>query len=102
MIKDLLSSGSNVTIAVSVQDLEEWTKHLISEAKRELTQEAKANDSKSYLTAKEVCEKLSIDPSTLWRWDKKDYLKPIIVGGHRRYDKADVTEILKAKRGSNL
>ena len=102
MIKDLLSSGSNVTIAVNVQDLEEWTKHLISEAKRELTQQVKSKDSKTYLTAKEVCEELSINSSTLWRWDKKDYLKPIIVGGHRRYDKADVVEILEAKRGSNL
>lgn len=77
---DLVKMGNEITnrILVDIQD--------------------KPTNTPELLTCKQVAEKLSVDPSTLWRWDKKGYLKSIIVGGLRRYRTKDINEILEGKR----
>ncbi|KAA2651618.1 MerR family transcriptional regulator, partial [Alistipes onderdonkii] len=42
-------------------------------------------------------EKLHVDPSTLWSWDKRGYLRKIEVGGKRLYRESDVEAILNRK-----
>ena len=50
-----------------------------------------------YLTIKEVAKKLHVDPSTLWSWDKRGYLRKIEVGGKRLYRESDIEAILNRK-----
>lgn len=52
--------------------------------------------SESYLTREDVCRLLSVDASTLWRWNKSSYLKPIKVGGLVRYKQSDILKLMEA------
>ncbi|WP_024772110.1 helix-turn-helix domain-containing protein [Aquimarina macrocephali] len=59
--------------------------------KKELLHE-NAND--EILTREEVCKILSIDPSTLWHWQKKNKIRVYGISGSRRYYKR--SEIIAA------
>ena len=39
--------------------------------------------------------KLRVCKTTLWRWKKRDYLRPVRVGGNERYRLSDINKILK-------
>jgi predicted DNA-binding transcriptional regulator AlpA len=38
-----------------------------------------------YLTAKQMADKLQVNRTTLWRWEKNGTLKPLKIGGVKRY-----------------
>jgi len=94
MLLDLLSSGSNVTVAVSIRELKQFADYLINTTKHELEEQITAQRQERYLTAKQVGEILSIDPSTVSRWRKRGYLVPCEIGGKRRYKLSDVKALL--------
>ena len=62
------------------------------EEKRQPDQEIKPE---KYLTAQETADKLGVDVSTLWRWDKSGYLKKIKVGNKNRYRESDVLKLME-------
>lgn len=65
----------------------------------ELRVEQKAQDEQKakeiLLTPTEVCEQLKISEVTLWRWQKAEYLKPLYIGGKRRYKTSDVQSLIE-------
>ena len=83
-----------MTVAVSIQDLREWHKEVIEDTRRELEEIVLTEKAETYPTVKQVSEILSVDLSTLWRWNKCGYLKTIEFGGGRRYKMSDVKAIL--------
>ena len=91
----LKNQESNVLVTIKREDLMMFGKFLIAEAKKELEAQLKANNEEVYLTKKEVASMLQVDLSTLWLWNKKDYLKPIEVGGKRLYKKSDIDRVLQ-------
>jgi hypothetical protein len=93
-INEILKTGVKLTVAVGIDDLIEWHKEVIADTKRELEENVRKDKSETYPTSKEVEEILGVDHTTLWRWDKKNYLKKIDVGGGRRYKMSDVMNIL--------
>ena len=48
-----------------------------------------------YLTAKETADKLGVDLSTLWRWNKSGYLKKIKVGKSVKYKGSDIRKLME-------
>ena len=62
------------------------------EEKRQPTPEVKPE---KYLTAQETADKLGVDMSTLWRWDKSGYLRKIKVGNKIRYRESDVLKLME-------
>ena len=88
-INDILQSGTNVQLVVNALDLKEAFLQWSEEARKEEPRE------ENYLTAKETAEKLGVDVSTLWRWDKSGYLKKIKVGNAIRYRESDVTKLME-------
>ena len=44
---------------------------------------------------KQAAQMLDVNLSTLWHYDKKSYLKPVEVGGKRKYKLSDLNRILK-------
>lgn len=97
-INELIKSGANVTLAVSVSDLREWHREVIADTRKELEEVIISDKAETYPTAKQVSEILGVDLSTLWRWEKKGYLVPSNVGGKRRYKMSDVKQILEGGR----
>lgn len=96
-IAEILKSGANVTLAVSANDLREWHKEVIEDTRKELEESVISEKAETYPTPKQVAEILSVDMSTLWRWEKKNYLVPVKVGGKRRYKMSEVKQILAGK-----
>lgn len=94
-INELIKSGANVTLAVSANDLREWHKEVIEDTKRQLEESIVAEKTESYLSAKQVCDMLNIDASTLWRWQQKGYLVPAKAGNKRRFRLSEVNNLLK-------
>ena len=71
IIESLLESGANVLITITPTDLKEFAVSLINEA---INIGSKQKMPESYLTQKEVAEKLNVSENTLWRWKKIKYL----------------------------
>lgn len=90
-INEILRTGANVQLVISALDLREaflqW-----SEEMRQPNQEIKPE---KYLTAQETADKLGVDVSTLWRWDKSGYLRKIKVGNKTRYRESDVLKLME-------
>ena len=91
----LCKEAPDITIHVRAGELLEMAEHCVSETKKQLEQIIQDSANETYLSPKKTAEQLEVDPSTLWRWDKQNYLKPIQLGGKRRYRKSDIDKILK-------
>jgi hypothetical protein len=97
-INELLKTGVNLTVSVGINDLREWHKEVIEDTRRELEEIVLTDKTETYPTVKQVQEILHVDTSTLWRWNKKGYLKTIEFGGGRRYKMSEVKAILNGGR----
>ena len=90
-INEILQTGANVQLVINALDLKEaflqWNEEM-----RQPDTEVK---SESYLSAQETADKLGVDVSTLWRWDKSGYLKKIKVGSKIRYRESDVVKLME-------
>ena len=85
-------------VEISIGDLIEANMLLIAEVKRELEQTIADEKAETYLSREKVMEILDIASTTLWRWQKLNYLVPIMVGGKRRYRKSDIMKILEGDK----
>ncbi len=97
-IREILKQGENALFVVSGNDLKEFAESVVNGVFASLQYEPvhKENDGKMY-TANEVCELFHIDKSTLWRWEKVNYLVPIRVGAKRFYLDEDVKKLSNSK-----
>lgn len=93
-INEILKTGVNLTVSVGLHDLIEWHKEVIADTRRELEENVLNDKAETYPTVKQVAKILNVDETTLWRWDKKNYLKKIDFGGRRRYRMSDVKALL--------
>ena len=97
-LNSLLEESGNITIAVSLTDLKQFAVEIIESTKRDLEEVVISDKAETYPSPKQVCEILNVDASTLWRWNKRGYLCPAMVGGKRRYRMSDVKSILNGGR----
>ena len=85
-------------VEITIGDLIEANMLLIAEVKRELEQTIADEKAETYLSREKVAEILEVSKGTLWRWQKLNYLVPIMVGGKRRYRRSDVKRILEGDK----
>lgn len=90
-LQNLINSGTNVAVTISLLDLREWALELMNESKQEKEEDVSDN----YLSVGEVINKLRVNASTLWRWDKSGYLKKLKVGRKVRYRESDVIKLME-------
>ena len=74
-IKQLLNSGANVSVCVTLADLKEFVAEMVAEAAAKPQQAEE-----TMLSTDEVCKVLGISSNSLWRWGKSGYLKGQKVG----------------------
>lgn len=96
-IEELINGGVNITLAISSADLQEFAQAVADATRLKIEREIADGKTETLYTIEYVAEKLSVNRSTLWRWDKNGYLKVIEIGGQRRYRKSDIDRILNAK-----
>lgn len=99
-ISSMMEGGANITVSITLQDLWQFHKDMIAITKRELETEIAEDKRERYLSIKQTCEMFGVDPSTLWRWRKRNYLMPVDIGGKRRYRLSDIRRILNNGRAA--
>jgi predicted DNA-binding transcriptional regulator AlpA len=77
------------------EDLREELKELWREILKEAEKLATEKTKDSLITADEVCEILKVSLTTIWRWQQKEYLIPVYIGGKKRYKMSDIQRIVQ-------
>lgn len=97
---DLLSILENgnacVTIQINAKELKDFATHLIEETVELLSTRSSAGQDE-YLSKAEVMKLFGVCPTTLWLWDKNNYLKPVRAGRKVMYRKADILRVANGK-----
>lgn len=83
------SDNEHVVLMIPQEELTEALRSVVSELLAEL--EEKKKD--ALIAKKAVSERLNVDNSTLWRWEKSSYLKPVRIGKSVYYHESDVKDI---------
>jgi len=96
-IQEIISNGANVSITISAKDLLEVINYTVSATRKEIEQCIIEDKSEAYMSPKEVSEFLGVHVSTLWHWQKRNYLKPVEVGGKRVYLQSEIKAMLSKK-----
>ncbi|WP_366144031.1 helix-turn-helix domain-containing protein [uncultured Alistipes sp.] len=99
-LTSMMESGANIIVAIALEDLRRFHKEVIADTKKELEAQIAEDKGERYLSIKQVCEMLDVDPSTLWRWRKRGYLVPAEVGRRPRYRLSDVRRMLNNGRAA--
>lgn len=81
-IKEMLDSGSRITISVTPADLKEFALTIAEEVKAAMRRDA---DAEERLSLQETAKILHVSASTLWRWERIGYLKPAGHIGRKPY-----------------
>ena len=90
----LAKECDNLTLSIKAGELVEAIDYCINKTRRELEQSITDSNIETYPSPDQVSKILNVDKSTLWRWNKRNYLSPIKIGGKRRYRMSDVKKIL--------
>ena len=95
-MKDILSSGANVSITVTADDLRVF---LAEVAQQVINQEKAAQAAKNdveMLNQAQVCSYLGVSKATVWRWEKIGYLRPSTrMGSRPMYLKSEIEKLKK-------
>jgi excisionase family DNA binding protein len=97
-INEILKSGVDFDVRIGIKELREWHNEVISSTKMELEEIVISDKAESYPTVRQVSEMLNVNLSTLYRWNKKGYLKTIEFGGGRRYKMSEVKALMNGGR----
>ncbi len=84
------NGGASQLLFVSAADLREVVRNIANDIAQEFLPKKK----EEYLTTKQAARKLGVDPSTLYRWDKDNYLKAVRIGSKKRYKLSDIEAIM--------
>ena len=95
-ISEILSSGANVSITVTADDLRVFLTEVAQEVmNKEKAAQAAKNDVEM-LNQAQVCSYLGVSKATVWRSEKIGYLRPSArMGSRPMYNKTDVERIKK-------
>lgn len=72
--------------------------HIIRGIIADKIEEYETSKKERLLSKKQVAERIGVDRSTLWRWEKENYLVPIRYGKKVRYKESDIIEIEEGRR----
>lgn len=94
-IINLLQEAPAINLTVSAADLRDFASQLIEETKEQLESTLSDAKAETYVSTEKAMEILNVCKTTMWRWKKRNYLKPIRVGGIERYRMSDIKKILE-------
>lgn len=84
-------------LEMSVEDIKSIIKEAVNSELQKLTDLSslkQSNDGERLLTTEEACELLQINPSTLWRWQKRGEIQSYGIVNRRYYKYHEIMESL--------
>ena len=94
-----LSVFEKVNITMSGAELKqllgEWFVEIMRNFQNSLEKSKPVEE--KYLTAEETAQMLGVDKSTLWRWNKCNYLTNVKIGSKVRYRESDVRNLMERR-----
>lgn len=94
-LMQIISNGqANVRLETTGEDLHKFSNELITRAVSEVAAALKGAEEDRLLTRDEVKDMCGVCDTTLWLWNKRNYLKAVKVGSKVRYRFSDVRRIL--------
>lgn len=84
----------NIIYQLSKEDLTETLRSLFNEWRDSFQTSEPSNNRDKLLTPEEAQSILGVSYQTLWRLGKTNKLKPVFVGGIRRFRQADIDNYL--------
>lgn len=94
-LMQIISNGqANVRLEITGEDLHNFSNELITRAVSEVAAALKGAEDDRLLTRDEVKDMCGVCDTTLWLWNKRNYLKAVKVGSKVRYRFSDVRRIL--------
>jgi predicted DNA-binding transcriptional regulator AlpA len=94
---ELASSCPGLMVTVKCSDLIEAFRLVVDETKLQREQVSSDQTTETYLTEEEVKQLLGVSHSTLWRWQKQEYLSPVKIGRKNRYMKSEIEALINQK-----
>lgn len=88
-VEETLQTKQLTQYFLNKEDLETVLRTLVLE----IIEKYEVEKSEPKLTVKQVSNRLHVDPSTLWRWERDGYLKPIRIGRKVLYRESEVAVI---------
>jgi predicted DNA-binding transcriptional regulator AlpA len=92
---DILQNNSGVNITISAGQLKEAIDYGFTKSWEAFMAQQKPEQ---YVSRNKTSQTLGVDLSTLWRWNKCGYLKPVSIGSKKMYLQSDIDNILKEGR----
>lgn len=98
MLINELITDNRISVTMTASDLEAFAQAVAEKTVASINN--LNTEPVKWLTPSQVCERLDIDRSTLWRWGKEGYLEGVKFGCRIRYRESDVIRVEVAeKRG---
>ena len=97
---ELLSNNSGVNITINAGQLIEAIDYCVNKTHKVMEQQIIDKNKETYPEIAQAAKILSVDKSTLWRWNKQGYLTTVEIGGKRRYKMSDIQRILEGGKAS--
>lgn len=91
-----MENHNQIQYVIDRDDLKEILSEIIDERIEYIIETwTETNKSDGMVSSAKAAQLLGVSKTTLWRWNKCGYLKPIRVGGNDRYRLRDINRILK-------
>lgn len=95
-IQQLLTDTPNVSVTVTVEDLKAFAEEVANQVISSLDKASK--EETVWLSPEQVAQRIGVDKSTLWRWNKTGYLPGTKFGNKLRYRESDVERIESSEK----
>lgn len=100
LIKQVADGAPGVMLVVSAADLKQVVGAMCQKQEVKIAEALSAQKERPALSRREVSTMLGVDLSTLWRWDKMGYLKPVKIGSKVMYRASDIERMLTERNGA--
>lgn len=91
-LQAITNNGSQL-VMIPLEDLKSFGEQIAEKIFNKLSVEKE----ETFLTTKQAAKRLGVDVTTLYRWDKENYLKAARIGNKRRYKLSDIDRLLKVR-----
>lgn len=98
---ELARECPDICITVRLGDLVDAFRTMVSEVREEMEMKTDEDLTDRLVNRDEAAHILGVDSSTLWRWEKQDYLHPVRVGRSVKYRYSDIARVTGERRKIN-